>query len=69
MDLPNTTDSYYAYARRAIVADIKESVCRVPDSAFDGEVSSLRVFLLKMTNMLIYWGQLDIVCKASERWS
>lgn len=35
LDLPNTTDSYYAYAQRAIVADIKESICRVPDSAFD----------------------------------
>ncbi|XP_024383760.1 actin-related protein 4 [Physcomitrium patens] len=35
LDPPNTTDSYYAYAQRAIVADIKESICRVPDSAFD----------------------------------
>ncbi|KAG0610907.1 hypothetical protein M758_7G100900 [Ceratodon purpureus] len=35
VELPNTTDSYYAYAQRAVVADIKESVCRVPDSAFD----------------------------------
>jgi len=38
LDVPNTTDSYYAYMQRAIVADIKESVCRVPDSAFDGAV-------------------------------
>jgi hypothetical protein len=56
VELPNTTDSYYAYAQRAIVADIKESVCRVPDSAFDGNFSSFWLFLLKAANMLVYWG-------------
>lgn len=35
VDLPNTTESYYTYSQRAIVADAKESVCRVPDSAYD----------------------------------
>ncbi|GJN09341.1 hypothetical protein PR202_ga27341 [Eleusine coracana subsp. coracana] len=35
LDLPNTTESYKLYGMRAIVSDIKESVCRVPDTAFD----------------------------------
>jgi len=35
LDLPGTTDSYKSYWQRAIVADIKETVCRVPDTAFD----------------------------------
>ncbi|GJN30050.1 hypothetical protein PR202_gb18325 [Eleusine coracana subsp. coracana] len=35
LDLPNTTESYKLYCMRAIVSDIKESVCRVPDTAFD----------------------------------
>ena len=38
--------------QRQIVADIKETVCRVPDSNFDGVISSL--FLLYVTlNMLM----------------
>eukprot|EP00249_Psilotum_nudum_P017969 c26577_g1_i4 orf=1107-1967(-) len=36
LEFPNTTKSYYNYMQRALAADIKESVCRVPDSAFDG---------------------------------
>lgn len=39
LDLPGTTDSYKSYWQRAIVADIKETVCRVPDTAFDGNDS------------------------------
>jgi len=35
LDLPNTTESYRLYRMRAIASDIKESVCRVPDTAFD----------------------------------
>uniref|UniRef100_A0A0E0QE44 Actin-related protein 4 n=1 Tax=Oryza rufipogon TaxID=4529 RepID=A0A0E0QE44_ORYRU len=35
LDLPNTTESYKLYCMRAIASDIKESVCRVPDTAFD----------------------------------
>ncbi|MCO5550614.1 hypothetical protein L7F22_004102 [Adiantum nelumboides] len=35
LDFPNTTESYYKYMQRQIAADIKESVCRVPDSSFD----------------------------------
>lgn len=42
VDVPNTTESYHTYVQRTIVADIKESVCRVPDSAFDGNVLSLQ---------------------------
>lgn len=41
LDLPGTTDSYKSYWQRAIVADIKETVCRVPDTAFDGNDSFL----------------------------
>ncbi|KAG8086743.1 hypothetical protein GUJ93_ZPchr0010g7718 [Zizania palustris] len=35
LDFPNTTESYRLYCMRAIASDIKESVCRVPDTAFD----------------------------------
>eukprot|EP00250_Pteridium_aquilinum_P014839 c22229_g2_i1 orf=160-1446(+) len=35
LEFPNTTESYYRYMQRQIAADIKESVCRVPDSNFD----------------------------------
>ncbi|KAM0832707.1 hypothetical protein ACQ4PT_064728 [Festuca glaucescens] len=35
LDFPNTTDSYRLYCMRAIASDIKESVCRVPDTPFD----------------------------------
>ncbi|OEL19878.1 Actin-related protein 4 [Dichanthelium oligosanthes] len=35
LDLPNTTESYRLYCMRAIASDIKESVCRVPDTFFD----------------------------------
>lgn len=34
---PATTASYAAYSQQAIVADVKEAVCRVADAAFDGE--------------------------------
>ncbi|XP_078442343.1 actin-related protein 4 [Wolffia australiana] len=35
LDFPNTTESYKLYSQRAIVSDIKESVCRVPDTPYD----------------------------------
>ncbi|VAI35792.1 unnamed protein product [Triticum turgidum subsp. durum] len=35
LDFPNTTDSYRLYHMRAIASDIKETVCRVPDTPFD----------------------------------
>eukprot|EP00246_Nothoceros_aenigmaticus_P013262 TRINITY_DN4491_c0_g1_i1.p1 TRINITY_DN4491_c0_g1~~TRINITY_DN4491_c0_g1_i1.p1 ORF type:complete len:443 (-),score=90.27 TRINITY_DN4491_c0_g1_i1:228-1556(-) len=35
LDHPNTTESYYRYMQRSIAADVKESVCRVPDTTFD----------------------------------
>ncbi|OAY63543.1 Actin-related protein 4 [Ananas comosus] len=35
LDFPNTTESYKLYSTRAIAGDIKESVCRVPDTPFE----------------------------------
>ncbi|KAF8388449.1 hypothetical protein HHK36_027121 [Tetracentron sinense] len=35
LDFPNTTESYKLYAQRVIASDIKESVCRAPDTPFD----------------------------------
>ncbi|XP_044984417.1 actin-related protein 4-like isoform X3 [Hordeum vulgare subsp. vulgare] len=35
LDFPNTTESYRLYHMRAIASDIKETVCRVPDTPFD----------------------------------
>lgn len=35
--VPGTSRSYHAYSQQAIVADVKEAVCRVADAAFDGE--------------------------------
>ncbi|BBN19194.1 actin-like protein 6A [Marchantia polymorpha subsp. ruderalis] len=35
VDFPNTTESYRRYIQRAIAADVKESVCRVPDGLFE----------------------------------
>lgn len=35
LDFPNTTESYRLFCTRAIAGDIKESVSRVPDSAYD----------------------------------
>ncbi|KAJ7531091.1 hypothetical protein O6H91_14G031900 [Diphasiastrum complanatum] len=34
-DFPNTTESYCKYMQRVVAADIKEAVCRVPDTTFD----------------------------------
>ncbi|XP_078161240.1 actin-related protein 4 [Carex rostrata] len=42
LDFPNTTESYRLFCMRAIAGDIKESVSRVPDSAYD-EVSYANV--------------------------
>ncbi|XP_042017131.1 actin-related protein 4-like isoform X1 [Salvia splendens] len=35
LDLPNTTESYKLYSQRVIVSDIKECVCRAPDTPYD----------------------------------
>ncbi|XP_010940353.1 actin-related protein 4 [Elaeis guineensis] len=35
LDFPNTTESYKLYSQRVIASDVKECVCRVPDTAFD----------------------------------
>ncbi|KAL3699170.1 hypothetical protein R1sor_017192 [Riccia sorocarpa] len=35
LDFPNTTESYKLYMQRAVAADVKESVCRVPDVLFE----------------------------------
>ncbi|XP_020579051.1 actin-related protein 4 [Phalaenopsis equestris] len=35
LDFPNTTESYKLYSQRVIASDIKECVCRVPDTPYD----------------------------------
>ncbi|GKV37855.1 hypothetical protein SLEP1_g45827 [Rubroshorea leprosula] len=35
LDFPNTTESYKLYSQRVIAGDIKESVCRAPDTPYD----------------------------------
>ncbi|CAN6690793.1 unnamed protein product [Malus baccata var. baccata] len=35
IDFPNTTESYRLYAQRIIASDIKECVCRAPDTPYD----------------------------------
>ncbi|KAG0453218.1 hypothetical protein HPP92_025882 [Vanilla planifolia] len=35
LDFPNTTESYRLYCQRLIASDIKECVCRAPDTPFD----------------------------------
>ncbi|KAL3512278.1 hypothetical protein ACH5RR_024995 [Cinchona calisaya] len=35
LDLPNTTESYKLYCQRVIASDIKECVCRAPDTPYD----------------------------------
>ncbi|XP_043713789.1 actin-related protein 4 isoform X1 [Telopea speciosissima] len=35
LDFPNTTESYKLYCQRAIASDIKECVCRAPDTPYD----------------------------------
>lgn len=35
VDFPNTTESYRLYSQRVIASDIKDSVCRAPDSPYD----------------------------------
>ncbi|KAG8379369.1 hypothetical protein BUALT_Bualt07G0081400 [Buddleja alternifolia] len=35
LDFPNTTESYKLYSQRVIVGDIKECVCRAPDTPYD----------------------------------
>ncbi|GAB2231216.1 hypothetical protein Droror1_Dr00027505 [Drosera rotundifolia] len=35
LDYPSTTESYRLYCQRVIVSDIKESVCRAPDTPYD----------------------------------
>ncbi|KAI6683368.1 hypothetical protein NL676_029281 [Syzygium grande] len=35
IDFPSTTESYRLYSQRVIASDIKDSVCRAPDSPYD----------------------------------
>ncbi|KAF7851910.1 hypothetical protein BT93_L1625 [Corymbia citriodora subsp. variegata] len=35
LDFPSTTESYRLYSQRVIASDIKDSVCRAPDSPYD----------------------------------
>ncbi|KAL7599440.1 hypothetical protein Lser_V15G20901 [Lactuca serriola] len=35
LDFPNTTESYRLYCQRFIVSDIKECMCRAPDTPYD----------------------------------
>ncbi|GAB4845316.1 Actin- protein 4 [Ancistrocladus abbreviatus] len=35
LDFPNTTESYRLYCQRIIASDIKECVCRAPDTPYD----------------------------------
>ncbi|KAI4350889.1 hypothetical protein L6164_005295 [Bauhinia variegata] len=35
VDFPNTTESYKLYSQRVIASDIKECVCRAPDTPYD----------------------------------
>ncbi|XP_042964817.1 actin-related protein 4-like isoform X1 [Carya illinoinensis] len=35
LDIPNTTESYSFYSQRVIASDIKECVCRAPDTPYD----------------------------------
>ncbi|RYR67863.1 hypothetical protein Ahy_A03g014314 isoform B [Arachis hypogaea] len=35
LDFPHTTESYKLYSQRVIASDIKECVCRAPDSPYD----------------------------------
>ncbi|XP_030535458.1 actin-related protein 4 [Rhodamnia argentea] len=35
VDFPSTTESYRLYSQRVIASDIKDSVCRAPDSPYD----------------------------------
>nr|XP_027071106.1 actin-related protein 4-like isoform X2 [Coffea arabica] len=35
LDFPNTTESYKLYCQRVIASDIKECVCRAPDTPYD----------------------------------
>ncbi|AAF25998.1 F15H18.8 [Arabidopsis thaliana] len=35
VDIPDTTESYKLFCQRMIVGDIKDSICRVPDTPYD----------------------------------
>ncbi|XP_019449843.1 PREDICTED: actin-related protein 4-like isoform X1 [Lupinus angustifolius] len=35
LDFPNTSESYKLYSQRVIASDIKECVCRAPDTSYD----------------------------------
>ncbi|KAE9458208.1 hypothetical protein C3L33_09887, partial [Rhododendron williamsianum] len=45
LDFPNTTESYRLYSQRVIAGDIKECVCRAPDTPYDG-LFSIAIFHL-----------------------
>ncbi|KAF2325539.1 hypothetical protein GH714_030061 [Hevea brasiliensis] len=36
LDIPNTSESYRLYSQRVIASDIKDCVCRAPDTTYDG---------------------------------
>ncbi|XP_061357369.1 actin-related protein 4-like isoform X2 [Gastrolobium bilobum] len=40
LDFPNTTESYKLYSQRVIASDIKECVCRAPDTPYDEKAYS-----------------------------
>ncbi|MED6143791.1 Actin-like 6A [Stylosanthes scabra] len=40
LDFPNTTESYKLYSQRVIASDIKECVCRAPDTPYDDSAYS-----------------------------
>ncbi|KAL1339157.1 actin-related protein 4 isoform X1 [Arachis duranensis] len=40
IDFPNTTESYKLYSQRVIASDIKECVCRAPDTPYDDSAYS-----------------------------
>ncbi|XP_050235722.1 actin-related protein 4-like [Mercurialis annua] len=40
IDFPNTTESYKLYSQRVIASDIKECVCRAPDTPYDEKAYS-----------------------------
>ncbi|XP_021905477.1 actin-related protein 4 [Carica papaya] len=44
VDFPNTTESYKLYCQRVIASDIKECVCRAPDTPYDGLFSFSLIF-------------------------
>lgn len=40
LESPHTSDSFHAWHVEQVAADIKESICRVSDTAFDAEANA-----------------------------